>query len=88
VFVLMLANGGARVGNRWFWFWMFSAHASGVSLAGQILYLLLERRPLWARHPRPVPLKPRYGGVAGFILTIPLAIALALTNGLLALLLN
>jgi hypothetical protein len=83
-FLMMLMNGGGWVGNRWAWFWIFASH--GLGFTGPILYLLLERQPLWITARMPLPDKPAFGGVSGFFMFIPLTIALLLGDGILTLL--
>jgi hypothetical protein len=81
-FLVMLANGGGLIGNRWFWFWL-GLGDHGVGAVSPILYLMVERVPIWVRGPRLLPDKPPLGGFSGCFLTIPLMILIALILALL-----
>ena len=81
--LVMLFNGGGWIGNRWFWWWIFVV--PGLGLTGPILYLLLERQPLWIIDRKPLPDKPAFGGVASLIILTALGIALGLAEFLLSL---
>ncbi|MEO3785234.1 hypothetical protein ABGB12_18030 [Actinocorallia sp. B10E7] len=68
-FLLMLSRPHNRYANRWAWFWLMTTGLSGV-----MLYLLLERRPVWASFDRPLrdPAKRLTGGW-GFVCSLFLA---------------
>jgi hypothetical protein len=74
-FVMMLGHKQTRVGNRWCWFWLFTA-----GHCGAVFYLLLEQQPLWARYRRTVPRTQRYKGWSGLLLCIPANIAIAIAG--------
>ncbi|WP_271215438.1 hypothetical protein [Streptosporangium carneum] len=67
-FLIMLGS-TPRLGNRWAWFWMFTA-----GQIGALAFLLLEPRPLWyrrGRRPRPTR---RLGGGTGCLMSILLSV--------------
>lgn len=78
-FLLMLADGGAYVGNRWFWFWV-CAPDTIAGMLGLMLYLLLEWQPLWDRKPRLQQDKPPRGGWAGVFLAGAMAFVVHLAG--------
>ncbi|GAA4207956.1 hypothetical protein GCM10022252_72340 [Streptosporangium oxazolinicum] len=73
-FLIMLGS-TPRLGNRWAWFWLFTA-----GQVGAILFLLLEPRPLWFAAGRVPAPRERLGGGRGFLLAIGVSM---LSSGLL-----
>jgi cytochrome b561 len=72
-FVVMLANRETRYANRWAWFWLFTH-----GLAGALIYLWLEPRPLWSRRGTDRDPERRMRGPAGFLSAIMLAVVVSL----------
>ena len=77
MFGVMLACGGHRYANRWAWTWLFLSSPLGV-----LAYLYLERRPF--PPVLPARAKPPIGGLTGFFLALPAAIAFTFATASLA----
>jgi len=71
-FLWMLTYRDHRYANRWAWLWLFT-----YGLAGALLYLWLEPRPLWRRGAARDPQRQQRGG-AGFLYAILLGIVVSL----------
>ncbi|MEU6425030.1 hypothetical protein ABZ860_03970 [Microbispora sp. NPDC046973] len=77
----MIGTGRPRLGNRWAWFWLFTAGE-----VGAMLFLLLEPRSLWrGLEPQDPVLNPMGGGRGCMLalclgLVIPVLVAVGLSH--------
>ncbi|GAT70133.1 hypothetical protein PS9374_05813 [Planomonospora sphaerica] len=67
---LIMIGSTPRLGNRWAWFWLFTAGQFGA-----LLFLLLEPRPLWFGPEREPAPRKRWDGGTGCLFSIGLGLA-------------